>query len=29
MTEANQHVLQAANAAIAAGDYEGFLAHCT
>ncbi|WP_017909489.1 nuclear transport factor 2 family protein [Xanthomonas sp. SHU 199] len=29
MTEANQHVLQVANAAIAAGDYEGFLAHCT
>jgi uncharacterized protein len=29
MTENNKAVLEKANAAITAGDYEGFLAHCT
>lgn len=29
MTEANKTVLTAANAAIATGDIEGFLAHCS
>jgi len=29
MSEANKSVLMAANAAIAAGDIEGFLVHCT
>src|SRR5688500_11847508 len=29
MSEANKSLLTRANAAVAAGDYEGFLAHCT
>lgn len=29
MIESNKSVLKQANAAITAGDYEGFLAHCT
>ncbi|WP_400193948.1 nuclear transport factor 2 family protein [Hymenobacter sp. B81] len=29
MPNANKTILQQANAAITAGDYEGFLAHCT
>lgn len=29
MTTANARTLEQANAAIAVGDYEGFLAHCT
>ena len=29
MSEANKAILEQANAAITAGDHEGFLAHCT
>jgi uncharacterized protein len=29
MTEANKRILEKANAAIAEGDFEGFLVHCT